>query len=103
MAVTGERVCTLYKDPRGYTYALIDLDLLLPDGENPRIPVQESALETVLAMVAQDSDGLYALAKDIVEMHGNNPAELLNVSPRGNFYVVREGNRRLAVRKILKN
>lgn len=37
-----------YTDPRGYEYALIDLDALIPDPQNPRIPIQESALATLL-------------------------------------------------------
>jgi hypothetical protein len=92
-----------FKDPRGYTYAEVDLDLLIPDPENPRIPIQESSLETILALVKEDTDGLFNLARDVVKMHGTNPAELLNVKPFGGSFVVKEGNRRVAVRKILRN
>ena len=92
-----------YRDPRGFTYAEVDLDLLIPNAENPRIPIQESALETVLALLQQDPDGLYNLARDIAHMRGTNPAELLNVTRFGGSFVVKEGNRRIAARKILRN
>lgn len=92
-----------YKDPRGYEYALIDLDLLIPDPINPRIPDQESVLDTIVALVREDSDALFALGNDLVEMRGGNPAELLNVTPREDGFVVKEGNRRLVARKLLRN
>ena len=91
-------------DARGYKYALVDIDRLIPDPENPRIPVQESALDTILALVKEDKDGLFTLARDIVEMKGVNPAELLSVTPLSNdMFVVREGNRRIAARRLLRN
>jgi hypothetical protein len=92
-----------FEDPRGFTYAEVDLDLLIPDPENPRIAIQESSLDTILALVQEDAEGLFNLARDIVKMHGQNPAELLSVTPLGGSYVVKEGNRRIAVRKILRN
>lgn len=95
-----------YTDPRGYEYALIDLDALIPDPQNPRIPIQESSLATLLELLNQDADGVFNLATDIVEQRGTNPAELLNVSAlpgTSASYVVREGNRRVAARKILRN
>jgi hypothetical protein len=92
-----------YKDPRGYEYALIDLDLLIPDPINPRIPNQESVLDTIVALVREDSDALFALGTDLVDMRGGNPAELLNVTPREDGFVVKEGNRRLVARKLLRN
>ena len=95
-----------YTDPRGYEYALVDLDALIPDPQNPRIPIQESALATLLELLKQDADGVFNLASDIVEQRGTNPAELLNITPLPGTsvsYVVREGNRRVAARKILRN
>jgi hypothetical protein len=96
-----------YTDPRGYEYALIDLDALIPDPQNPRIPIQESALATLLELLKQDAEGLFNLATDIIEQRGTNPAELLNVSPVPGastaLFVVREGNRRVAARKLLRN
>jgi hypothetical protein len=91
------------KDSRGYTYAEVDLDLLVPDPENPRIPIQESALDTILALLEEDADGLFTLARDIVRMGGTNPAELLNVTPLNDSYLVKEGNRRIAARRVLRN
>jgi hypothetical protein len=92
-----------YTDPRGFQYAVVDIDLLIPDSENPRIPAQESELDTVFALLEENAEGLYALAKDIVEMKGTSPTELLNVSPLGNSFVVKEGNRRITARRILRN
>jgi len=90
-------------DPRGYVYALVDLEFLLPDSGNPRIPPQESRLETVLAVVKEDADGLYNLAKDIIAQGGHNPAELLNVTKVAGGFLVKEGNRRVIARSLLKN
>jgi hypothetical protein len=92
-----------YTDPRGYEYAVVDIDLLVPDVENPRIPIQESTLDTLLALVEEDADGLYALAKDIVLMQGTSPSELFNVTRRSAQFVVKEGNRRIAARRLLRN
>lgn len=93
-----------YRDHRGYEYAEVHLDCLVLDPQNPRIDAQESSLETLLALVKEDPDGLFNLAKDIVAMRGTNPGELPNVTPVGDSsFVVREANRRLAARKILKN
>lgn len=91
-------------DSRGYKYAIVDIDRLVPDPENPRIPGQESALETILALIEEDGEGLLNLARDIVDMKGYNPAELLSVSPLDDeLFVVKEGNRRIAARRLLRN
>jgi hypothetical protein len=91
-------------DARGYKYATVDIDLLNPDQVNPRIPQQESGLDAILALVQEDHEGLLAMAKDVVEMNGFNPAELLSVSPAGSGrFVVKEGNRRVAARRLLRN
>lgn len=92
-----------YKDHRGYEYALADLDALTPDPENPRIPIQGSTVDTMIALLKKDADGLFNLAKDLVNLQGSNPAELLNVSPADDTLVVKEGNRRVAAQKILRN
>lgn len=93
-----------YNDPRGYEYWDVDIDLLVPDPENPRIPPQESSnLEIMLAMFRNNPSGLYRLAEDLAKV-GTNPAELLNVTrlaPR--LFLVKEGNRRLTARKLLRN
>lgn len=93
-----------YTDPRGYSYAEVDIDLLVPDPQNPRIPIQESARDTILALVERDSEGLYQLAKDLVAVNGSNPGELPNVTPvNDQYFLVKEGNRRIAARKLLLN
>jgi len=104
MAGKKDLIRTLdFKDARGYTYASADLDVLLPDPENPRLPVQASSLDTLLSLLRLDPDGLYNLARDLVKQHGGNPAELLNVTRVDDMLVVKEGNRRVAARKILHN
>lgn len=91
-------------DDRGYKYAIVDIDHLNPDQVNPRIPPQESGLDAILALVEEDHEGLLTMAKDVVGMKGFNPAELLSVSPLGNDrFVVKEGNRRIAARRLLLN
>lgn len=90
-------------DSRGYTYALVDVDLLVPDSGNPRIPPQESRLDTILAVMKEDPDGIYNLARDIVALGGHNPAELLNVTEIKGGYLVKEGNRRIVARGLLRN
>jgi hypothetical protein len=91
-------------DPRGYEYLVVPLDLLLPDTTNPRIRPQETPLDAILALIEENAEGLYALAKDIVEQKGVSPGELLNVTPNPEgFYVVKEGNRRVAAQQILMN
>ncbi len=103
MARDNVVVKRLYTDARGYEYALIHLDALVFDFRNPRIPAQDSALESMLQLLSEDPDGMLTLATDIVEQGGTNPAELTNVTRDSSHFVVREGNRRLAVRKILRN
>ncbi|ODS52397.1 MAG: hypothetical protein ABS36_17600 [Acidobacteria bacterium SCN 69-37] len=103
MARDNVVVKRLYADSRGYEYALVHLDALVFDFRNPRIPAQDSALESMLQLLNEDPDGMLALAADIVEQGGTNPAELTNVTRDGDHFVVREGNRRLAVRKIFRN
>lgn len=90
-------------EKRAYKYALVDIDRLIPDPENPRIAIQESSLDTILALVHSDTSGMYTLAEDMLEMGGTNPAELLSVSPVGRDFLVKEGNRRIAVRRLLRN
>ena len=69
-----------YDDPRGYEYWDVDIDLLVPDPENPRIPPQESSnLEIMLALFWSNPSGLYKLAEDLAKV-GTNPAGLLNVT-----------------------
>jgi hypothetical protein len=91
-------------DDRGYRYAIVPIESLNPDPGNPRIPAQENGLEAILAIVAEDSDGLLTLARSIVKKKGYNPAELLSVTPLpGDKFLVKEGNRRIAARRLLRN
>src|SRR6185503_8290799 len=90
-------------EKRAYKYALVDIDRLIPDPENPRIAIQESSLDTILALVHSDTSGTYKRAEDMLEMGGTNPAELLSVSAVGRDFLVKEGNRRIAVRRLLRN
>lgn len=67
-----------YMDHRGYEYFDVDIDVLVPDPENPRIPPQEFAqTETMLAVYRRNPAGLYKLAADLAKI-GTNPAELLS-------------------------
>lgn len=92
------------EDPRGYEYLVVPIDLLLPDTMNPRIQPQETSLDAILALIDENADGLYALGKDIVDLKGVSPGELLNVTPTPDgSYVVKEGNRRVAAQQILVN
>ena len=93
-----------YVDPRGYEYFDVDIDVLVPDPENPRIPPQEfETLETMLAIFRRSPNGLFKLAEDLAKV-GTNPAELLNVTRLSDhLFLVKEGNRRLTARKLLRN
>lgn len=93
----------VYRDPRGYQYAEIAIDALNLDAENARTDPQESSLDALVALIKDDADGLFTLAHDIVREKGTNPGELPHVTPTDDGYVVREANRRLACRKILRN
>ncbi len=55
MAKTPTAPKALFKDPRGYLYSTVELDKLLMDAGNPRIPVQESSLEALVAIVKDGS------------------------------------------------
>lgn len=103
MTRTERKLQALFKDPRGYQYAIVHLDHLIPDPENPRLSPQENVPDTILSLQRDNPKGLYNLAKDLVDLAGCNPAELLNVTPYGNNYLVKEGNRRLVALKILHN
>src|SRR5688572_14466150 len=93
----------VHHDPRGYDYAELDIDALTLDTKNARTDRQESSLDALLALIADDGEGLFSLASDIVREKGTNPGELPHVTLTDEGYVVREANRRLACRKILRN
>jgi hypothetical protein len=90
------------RDPRGYQYARIDLELLLPDPGNFRIPTQESTLDATFA-VLDEPPGLLKLAADLINTGGTNPAELLSAVPWEGKFIVVEGNRRLIAQRLLHN
>lgn len=82
----------------------ISIEDLLFDLENPRfdgLSDQRSALQEI---VANQKEKLVRLANDIVQQ-GLNPTERVSVikADKGKKYIVVEGNRRLAVSKLLCN
>lgn len=93
----------LHHDSRGYDYTELGIDALTLDIKNARTDPQASSLEALLALIAEDAEGMFKLASDIVKEKGTNPGELPHVTLTGDGYVVREANRRLACLKILRN
>lgn len=84
----------------------ISLTNLLLNIENPRFDLVGNQREALEAMVNDQSDKIYNLAKDIVNIGMLNPSELIIVTPSENdkkLYVVLEGNRRVTALKILSN
>ena len=65
MARDNVVVKRLYADSRGYEYALVHLDALVFDFRNPRIPAQDSALESMLQLLNEDPDGMLARAAGV--------------------------------------
>jgi hypothetical protein len=81
----------------------IPLTSLLLDAENPRLELQESQRDVLLAIASTQTEKLLRLARDIVE-YGLNPSERTIVTPTADDkkrYVVLEGNRRVAALKVL--
>jgi hypothetical protein len=87
-------------------YKPIDIDNLLLDENNPRltdISDQDDALEKI---IIDQGAKLVNLARDIISMGSTNPSELPIVIPSSDEkdkYIVLEGNRRLAVLRLLCN
>ena len=82
----------------------IALDSLLIDTDNPRLegPLQDQRA-AICAVAVNQGPKLAVLAKDIVE-HGVNPSHSLIVTQfeeDSRYFVVLEGNRRVAALKIL--
>lgn len=78
---------------------------LFLDLDNYRFEHQSSQLDAINKMVDEYGDKLYKLAVDILT-HGLNPTDIPIVveSPSDNGkYIVKEGNRRITVLKILLN
>ncbi|RIK29009.1 MAG: hypothetical protein DCC56_14190 [Anaerolineae bacterium] len=84
----------------------IPVSNLLFDINNPRLhDIQANQTETIRAIASQQKGKLLELAKDIVE-YGTDPSNVPIVRPveRGSeYYIVPEGNRRIAAIKILEN
>lgn len=79
------------------------IDDLLMDEKNPRIPEDKQSLsqDDLALFVAETYDSLI-IAKSI-SAHQYFPSEPLIAIPKGNKFIVVEGNRRLAALKILFN
>jgi len=87
------------------TNKVIDLSELLVDTNNPRIEdVLENQNDAIKAIASKQNRKIASLAKDIINF-GINPTDLMLVwrsDNTKNLYVVLEGNRRIAVLKILE-
>lgn len=85
---------------------VIPLTDLLVDVENPRFSdVIENQNDALITIAKMQDRKLIKLAEDINE-YGINPSELLLVKPieeSDKYYIVLEGNRRVAALKILEN
>lgn len=83
----------------------VKIQNLMLDGKNPRHPpTSGQQREVVRALLDEVGDKMAKLAEDMVA-HGPNPLDnVMVMSDRdGRTYTVLEGNRRVAVRKLLKN
>lgn len=86
--------------------ARIPISNLLIDVNNPRLSdIQANQTAAIRAIASQQKNKLLTLANDIIE-YGTDPSTLPIVAPieRGSeHYVALEGNRRIAILKILEN
>jgi hypothetical protein len=83
----------------------LQIESLLLDSENPRIGSAESQRDALQKIVDDQGEKLYELAEDIVD-EGLSPIERLLVlreAPNSKRYIALEGNRRVAVLKMLAN
>lgn len=82
----------------------IPLSNLLLDIDNPRFAhTLQGQLEALTKIVIEQKDDLVRLGEDIIR-HGLNPNDLMMVTASKtdpNFFVVHEGNRRLAALKLM--
>lgn len=83
----------------------LKIDDLLLDEDNPRIVSVKSQRDALQKIVKDQGEKLVALAQDLIR-HGMSPIETILVTrskkPKGK-YIVLEGNRRVAVLKMLRN
>lgn len=84
------------------TFKLTELKL---DQKNYRTGPQSSQRAAILAIIddQKDNGGLVNLARDILEMGTISPGEPIWVTREDGFYVVLEGNRRVAALKLMEN
>lgn len=80
----------------------ISVGQLLLDTENPRHGKVSSQKDAIAALIASERQKLVVLADDILKF-GLSPIDRLLVVKAGRRYTVVEGNRRIAVVKILSN
>lgn len=86
-----------------YEIRELEIDQILLDLQNPRYEIQKNQRESLAKIIAGQGKKLLNLAQDIVE-DGINPSDLLIVIPTQNNsdrYFALEGNRRIAVLKLL--
>lgn len=81
-------------------YKNINITNLLLNPINPRHNAVEHQIESIYAMVKDQEEKLVVLARHIVE-NGLNPTEFILVKFDNNQWIVREGNRRITVLKLL--
>lgn len=80
----------------------IPVGKLLLDTENPRHGAVPSQKDAIAALIASERQKLVVLAGDILK-NGLSPIDRLLVIKAGRNFTVVEGNRRIAVVKILSN
>lgn len=90
--VKGSIEMTVYKN--------INITNLLLNPVNPRHNAVEHQSESIYAMVQDQKDKLIHLARHIVD-NGLNPTEFILVKLEDGKWIVREGNRRITVLKLL--
>jgi hypothetical protein len=86
----------------GFEKKTLPVGKLLLDVRNPRHEQVASQRDAIAALITGQRQKLVALASDILEF-GMSPIDVLLVIRAGRNYTVLEGNRRLAVLKMLFN
>jgi hypothetical protein len=85
-----------------YPKKTIPIGQLFLDVENPRHEPAASQRDAIQALIESQRQKLVVLASDILE-YGLSPIDRLLVIQKGRNFTVVEGNRRLAVAKMLEN
>lgn len=80
----------------------LDTSKILMDGENPRHEIFNDQKEIINWHVNVLGDQLIQLMRSIAK-DGLSDIEKILVQPQGNVYVVKEGNRRMAALKLLRD